>query len=126
MDSDFFKSDFTSMNLQPLQSTQKSSYNDFANAFGAPDPQNVREQRRAGDLVSNLLNRQKEMKSSDPFELLRDLTTANAMADKNSEARKKYQAFMQKTAPTTGTEEQVADAGGFRGFGDLPGAGNEN
>ena len=45
---------------------------------------NAADRRRAGDFVSDLLDKQKEMKSSDPFSLLKDLTTANAMTDKSS------------------------------------------
>ena len=52
--------------------------------FGSSNFIDPSEKRRAGDLVSNLMDKQKEMKTSDPFALLKDLTTANAMTDKNS------------------------------------------
>lgn len=90
MASDPFKSDFLTTNLQPISGTklsfgQQDSYGQ--SGFGSMNlggHSNAADRRRAGDMVSDLLDKQKELKSSDPFSLLKDLTTANAMQDKGS------------------------------------------
>jgi len=55
------------------------------------------------------------MKSSDPFALLKDLTTANAMQDKSSMQRQQYEAFMKKAG---GLNTDQGEHDGFRGFGE--------
>ena len=68
MDSDFFKSDFLTSNLQPING---SKLNFGVGKYGGGDlggfgglnlgQPNDMEKKRAGEFVSSLLNRQKEM-----------------------------------------------------------------